>query len=76
MNAWVLSNPLARFHRNEQKAIAKARSHALLKWDRLQVDLQYTLEVPKPTLVTLASSYIFWFLNMSSWDVGAIPLNV
>ncbi len=76
MNAWVLSNPLARFHRNEQKVIAKARRYTLLKWDRLQVYLQYTPNMPKPTLVRLAFSYVLWFLGMTSWDVGAIPLNV
>jgi len=39
INTWVLSNLLAWFHCNEQKAIPKARRHAFLKWDRLQVDL-------------------------------------
>jgi hypothetical protein len=39
MNVQVLSNPLAQFHYNEQKAIARAKSHTLLEWDRLQVDL-------------------------------------
>jgi hypothetical protein len=76
MNVWVLSNPLAQFHRNEQKAIVKARNHAFLKWDRLEVDLQYTFEVTKLGFVKLASNYILWFLGITSWDVGAIPLNV
>ncbi len=48
----------------------------LLKWDMLQVDLEYTLEVLKPTLVRLAFSYILWFLGMITWGVGSIPLNV
>jgi hypothetical protein len=43
MNACVLSSPLAQFHRNEQKEIARAKMHITLEWDRLQVDLQYTL---------------------------------
>jgi len=39
MNAWVLNNPLAQFHCNEQKVITRARRHTFLEWDRLQVDL-------------------------------------
>jgi hypothetical protein len=38
MNVWVLSNPLACFHHNEQKAIVKVKRHAFLEWDGLQVD--------------------------------------
>jgi len=64
MNVKVLNNLLAWFHRNEQKAIARARKHALLESDRLHVYLQYTHEVPKPTLVKLASNHIIWLLNM------------
>jgi hypothetical protein len=58
INAWVLSNPLARFHCNEQKAIPKARKHAFLKWERFQVDLQCTPKMPKLTLLRLAFSHI------------------
>ncbi len=58
MNALVLINLLAWFCHNEQKAIARAKRHAFLKWDKLQVDLQYTLELPKPALVMLTSSHI------------------
>jgi hypothetical protein len=58
MNAQVLSNPLVWFHHNEQKVITKAKRHALLEWDKLQVDLQYTPKVPKPALVKLAFSHI------------------
>jgi hypothetical protein len=35
MNAKVLSNPLAWFRRNDQKAIARAKRHTFLEWDRL-----------------------------------------
>jgi len=35
MNAPVLSNPFARFCHNEQKAIARAKRHAFLEWDKL-----------------------------------------
>jgi hypothetical protein len=59
MNAQILNNLLARFYCNEEKAIVWAKRHALLEWDRLQVDLQYTPEVLNPTLVKLASDYIF-----------------
>ncbi len=58
MNAWVLNNPLIRFHRNEQKAIARAKRRAFLEWDKFQSELQYTPKVPKSTLVKLASSHI------------------
>jgi hypothetical protein len=75
MNVQVLNNLLAQFHRNEQKAI-KVKRHSLLKWDMLQVDLHYTLEVPKPALVRLASSHILRLLGMITWGVGSIPLNV
>ncbi len=34
MNVRVLSNPLTWFHHNEQKAIARARKHTFLEWDR------------------------------------------
>jgi hypothetical protein len=43
---------------NEQKVIARTRRHAFLQWDRLQVDLQYTFEVPKLALVKLTFSHI------------------
>jgi hypothetical protein len=51
MNAQVLNNPLAQFHCNEHKIIAKAGKHATLEWDKFQGDLQYTLKVPKQALV-------------------------
>jgi hypothetical protein len=51
MNAQVLINPLAWLWRNEQKAIVKAKKHMNLKWDKLQVDLQYTLKVHKRALI-------------------------
>jgi hypothetical protein len=76
MNAWVLSNPLARFHRDEQKAIAKAKRHAFLEWDRLQVDWQYTFELPKPALVKLIFNHIFPLLGMTAWGVGTMFFNV
>jgi hypothetical protein len=76
MNAQTLNNPLAHFHHNEQKAIAQARRHELLKWDRLNNDLQYTFEVHKPTFVSLTSSHILRLLGMITWGVGSIPFNV
>ncbi len=76
MNVQVLSNPLARFCHNEQKVITRGRRHANLEWDRLQVALQYTLEVPKPTLIKLAYSHILQLISMTTWGVGAIPFNV
>jgi hypothetical protein len=47
-----------------------------LEWDRLQVDLQYTLEVLKLGFARLVFSHIFQLLGMTAWGVGAIPLNV
>jgi hypothetical protein len=47
-----------------------------LEWDRFYIDLQYTHEVLKPTLVRLAFSHIFQLFGMIPWGVGAIPLNV
>jgi hypothetical protein len=48
-----------------------------LEWDRLQVDLQYTLEVPTLTFVKLTSNHIFQLLGMITWGVGAInPFNM
>jgi hypothetical protein len=58
MNVWVLNNPLARFHHNEQKAIARVNKHTNLEWDRPQVVLQNTFEVFKLALVKLISSHI------------------
>jgi len=58
MNVQVLNNPLAQFCHNEHKVIVRAKRHTNLEWDNLQVDLQYTPKVPKPTLVKLASSHI------------------
>jgi len=66
MNACILSNLLAWFRCNEQKAIARVRKHVTLEWDRLQVDLQYTLEVPRLTFVKLTFSHI---LHMTTWGV-------
>ncbi len=34
MNSWVLSKHVAQFHYNEQKAIARAKRHITLEWDR------------------------------------------
>ncbi len=76
MNVRVLNNPLVWFHRNEQKVIVKAKRHTFLEWDKLQVDLQYTLEVLKLTLVMLASNHILKLFCMIAWGVGAILLNV
>jgi hypothetical protein len=76
MNARVLNNPLAQFHCNEQKVIARAKRHTFLEWDRLQVDLQYAPKVPKPALVKLAFSHIRRLLGMTALGVGAMPLNV
>jgi hypothetical protein len=56
------NNPLARLHHNEHKPIARVRRHTNLEWDRLQVTLQNTFEVPKLALVYLISSHIFYFL--------------
>jgi hypothetical protein len=66
MNVWVLNNLLIRFQRNEQKAIATARRHANLEWDRFHDDLQYTPKVLKPTFVKLASSHTFQLLSMTA----------
>jgi hypothetical protein len=76
MNAWVLSNPLAQFCHNKQKAIARTRKHTTLKFDKLQGDLQYTFEVPKSTFVKLASSHILQLLHMIAWGVGAMFFNI
>ncbi len=76
MNVLVLSNPWAWFHRNEQKAIVRAKKHTLVEWDRLQVYLQYTHEVPKPTLTKLVFSHILQLFGMITWGVGSISFNV
>ncbi len=76
MNVRVLNNPLTRVHHNERKAIIKVRRHVFLEWDKLQVYLQYTHEVPKPTLVKLAFNHIVLFLGMIARGVGAIRFNV
>jgi len=76
MNTQVLNNPLTQVHHNEQNVITRVRRHAFMEWDRLQVYLQYTHEVPKPALVKLASNHIFRLLGMIAWGVGAILFNV
>jgi hypothetical protein len=57
-------------------AITRAKMHAFLEWDRFQVDLQYTLELLKLALVMLTSSHILRLFGITTWGVGAIPLNV
>ncbi len=47
--------PFGPFCCKEEKAIAWAKRHALLEWDRLQVDLQYTPEVPNSRTCEVAS---------------------
>jgi hypothetical protein len=47
-----------------------------LEWDKLYGDLQYTPKVPKLALVKLAFSHILWLLDMTTWGVGAMFLNV
>jgi hypothetical protein len=64
MNASILSNPLARFCHNKQKAIARAKRHAFLEWDMFQVHLQYTPKLLKPALVRLTSSHILRLLSI------------
>jgi hypothetical protein len=76
MNARVLSNLLAWFHRNEQKAIDKAKRHTFLECNKLQVYLQYTLQLPKPTFMRLVSNHILKLFGMTTQGVGAMPLNV
>jgi hypothetical protein len=70
MNARVLSNPFTWFHHNGQKVIAKARRHTFLEWDRLEVDLQYTLEMLKLALVKLAFNHILQLIGMTTWGAG------
>ncbi len=76
MNVHILNNLLAQFCRNEKKEIARAKKHVTLEWDKLQVDLQYTPEVPRPSLVKLDFSHIFRLFGMIIWGVGTILLNV
>ncbi len=48
-----------------------------MEWDRLQVDLQYTPEVPTLRFVKLTSNHIFQLLGMITWGVGTIsPFNM
>jgi hypothetical protein len=58
MNVRVLNNLLIWFRRNEKNVITRARRHALLKWDMLQVDLQYTPEVFKLTFVRITFNHM------------------
>jgi hypothetical protein len=76
MNVHILNNLLAQFCHNENKEIARARRHVTLEWDKLQVDLQYTPKVPKPSLVKLTFSHILRLFGMIIWGVGTILLNV
>ncbi len=76
MNVWVLSNPLAQFCYNEQRAIVKARRHVTLEWDRFHSDLKYTPKVPKLELVKHVSNHILQLFGMTTWGVGAMPLNM
>jgi hypothetical protein len=55
---------------NIRQAIAKARRHTALEWDRLHGDLKYTLEVPKSAFVNLTFSHILHLLGMIAWGVG------
>ncbi len=47
-----------------------------MEWDKFQVDLQYTIEVPKLTFVKLTSRHILQLLSLTAWGVGSIPLNM
>ncbi len=76
MNVWILNNLLIWFRHNEKNVIARARRHALLEWDILQVDLQYTPEVFKLAFVRITFNHFLWLLNMTTWGVGAILFNV
>jgi hypothetical protein len=59
-----------------KRLLLRSKRHTFLEWDRFQVDLQYTLKVPMPALVRLASSHILQLLGMIALGVGAMPLNV
>jgi hypothetical protein len=54
-----LGNPLAHLCRNEQKAIDQPKHKAIFEWDHLQAKALQHLELPKPTLVTMASNRHF-----------------
>jgi len=59
-----------------KRLLLRLGKHAFLEWDRFQVDLQYTPKMPKPALARLTSNHILRLPNMTTWGVGAIPLNV
>jgi hypothetical protein len=59
MDKRILGNPLAHFCRNEQKAIDQPKHKAISKWDHLQAKALQHLELPKPTLVMMASNRLF-----------------
>jgi hypothetical protein len=61
---------------NKKKVIARARRQTTLGWDKFQGDLQYTLEVFKPTLVKLSFNHILQLFGMIAWGMGAMPLNM
>jgi hypothetical protein len=76
MNAQVLSNPPALFHRNEYNAIVTTRMHTNLGWDKFQVVMRDTPKVPKPTFVKLASIHILQLFGMIACGVGFILFNM
>jgi hypothetical protein len=53
------ATPWAHLYQNEQKAIDRLKHKAISEWDHLQVKALQHLELPKPTLVLMASNRLF-----------------
>ncbi len=89
MDKRILGNPLVHLHRNEQKAIDQSKHKAISEWDHLQVKALQHLELPKPTLVTMAFNQLFltlwhpklgwwiypWVLNSTSGKMMALQID-
>jgi len=58
MNDRILGNPYKIHKQNEAKAMDRAKKKVVAKFDRLQIEAQYVLEVCESILVRLTGSIV------------------
>jgi len=58
MNVRILGNPYKLHKQNEAKVMDRAKKKIVAKFDRLQIEAQYVLEVRESILVRLTGSIV------------------
>ncbi len=72
MNDCILGNPYKLHKQNEAKAMDHAKKKVVAKFDRLQIEAQYVLEVCESILVRLMGSIVHKIFGIEAWGVGLL----